>query len=64
MHQFSEVPVHCNNCGDLFVTVFMEYDGRFCCYGCSKEFNLRKRVARIHEKHDPKIKEENDASLR
>ena len=46
MSLFSKVPVHCNNCGNLFETSFHEYDGRVCCKACNEEMN-KKRTASI-----------------
>lgn len=34
---FSKVPLHCNNCGDLFIATFQQYDGRVCSEDCWRQ---------------------------
>ena len=45
------VPVHCNNCGDLFTTKFARYDGRFCCNACDEEFIAKRFASSRGEKY-------------
>ena len=53
MSLFSLVPVHCNNCGDLFMTNFHEYDGRFCCPPCALEFNEKRTASALGKEYKP-----------
>ena len=54
MALFSLVPVHCNNCGDLFITNFLQYDGRFCCTRCANEFKVRRAASVLGKEYKQK----------
>lgn len=61
MALFSKVPVHCNNCGNLFMTDFSQWDGRFCSApNCAKEFQRKRAAATLGEEYFTKKEEGNE----
>ena len=64
MPLFSLVSLYCNTCGEVLMTSFNRYDGRFCDQECREEYDIRRATAIMGiedpEKQQPYVRKRND----